>query len=74
MKYECYKLFVKRKEEVYIEKSNYEINIKSLERLYRAMTNGFGKVYMSINQMDLNNLKNINSSLENAISDPILKN
>ena len=62
------------KEEVYIEKSNYEINIKSLERLYRAMTNGFGKVYMSINQMDLNNLKNINSSLENAISDTIFNN
>ena len=62
------------KEEVYIEKSNYEINIKSLERLYRAMTNGFGKVYMSIDQMDLNNLKNLNSSLENAISDIIFNN
>ena len=57
------------KEDVYIEKSNYEINKKSMEKLYRAMTSGFGKVYMSLDQMNINNLKNINSNLENAITD-----
>ena len=62
------------KEDVYIEKSNYEMNIKSLENLYRAMTNGFGKVYMSIDQMNVNNLKNINSNLENAITNIIFNN
>ena len=62
------------KEEVYLEKTNYEVNIKSLERLYKAMTNGFGKVYMSIDQMDLSNLKNINNNLENAITNIIFNN
>ena len=62
------------KEEVYREKSNYEINIKNLERLYKAMTNGFGKVYMSIDQMDINNLKKINNSFEKAIHDTIFDN
>ena len=61
-------------EEVYLEKENYEVNIKSLERLYRAMTNGFGKVYMSINQMDLNYLFNINNTFENVITDTIFNN
>jgi hypothetical protein len=62
------------KKEVYLEKTNYEVNIKSLERLYKAMTNGFGKVYMSIDQMDLSNLKNINNNLENAITNIIFNN
>ena len=61
-------------EEVFIEKSNYEINIKSMERLYRAMTNGFGKVYMKIDQMNSNYLKNINNNFENAITDIIFNN
>ena len=62
------------KEEVYFEKSNYEINKKNLELLYRVMTNGFGKVYMSIDQMDLNNLKNINNKFEKAITDIVFNN
>ena len=62
------------KEEVYFEKENYEVNIRSLERLYKAMTNGFGKVYMNIEQMDLNYLNNINNHFENAITDTIFNN
>ena len=64
----------KSKEEVYLEKENYEINIKGLERLYKAMTNGFGKVYMTIDQMDKDNLRNINNSFENAISNILFNN
>ena len=62
------------KEEVYFYKEKYEVNINSLERLYKTMTNGFGKVYMNIEQMDLNYLKNINSSFENAITATIFNN
>ena len=64
----------KSKEEVYLEKENYEVNIKSLERLYKAMTNGFGKVYMTIDQMDIDNLRNINNSFETAISNILFNN
>ena len=62
------------KEEVYFEKENYEVNIRDLERLYKAMTNGFGKVYMNIDQMELNYLNNINNIFENAITDTIFNN
>ena len=64
----------KSKEEVYLEKENYEENIKSLKRLYSAMTNGFGKVYMTIDQMDIDNLKNINNNFENALSNILFNN
>ena len=62
------------KEEVYLEKANYEVNMKSMERLYRAMSNGFGKVYRSIDQMNINYLQKINNSFENALTDIIFNN
>ena len=45
-----------------------------MERLYRAMTNGFGKVYRSIDQMNINYLQKINNSFENALTDIIFNN
>ena len=62
------------KEEFYIEKSNYEKNIRNLERLYKAMTNGFDKVYKSIDQMDIKYIHSLNISLENNINEIIFNN
>ena len=62
------------KEEFGIEKLNYEKNIKSLERLYKAMENGYDKVYKNLDQMDVSYIHNINNSLENNITEIIFNN
>ena len=62
------------KEEFYFEKNYYEKNIKGLERLYKAMTNGFDKVYKNIDQMDKNYIHNINNTLENSLTELIFNN
>ena len=62
------------KEEIYKEKANYEKNIKNLERLYKAMNNGFNVVYKKIDQSDINYIHNINDTLENNISEFIFNN
>ena len=62
------------KEEFYKEKTNYEKNIRELQRLYKAMNNGFNIVYKNIDQMDTNYIRNLNNSLENTISELIFNN
>ena len=62
------------KEEFEVEKLNYEKNIKRLERLYKAMENGYDKVYKNLDQMDVSYIHNINNSLENNIGEIIFNN
>ena len=62
------------KEEFGVEKLNYEKNIKNLERLYKAMENGYDKVYKNLDQMDVSFIHNINNSLESNISEIIFNN
>ena len=62
------------KEEFYIEKSYYEKNIRDLERLYKAMTNGFDKVYKNIDQEDPKYINTLNDNLENTIKELIFNN
>ena len=62
------------REEIYLEKLNYEKNIKNLERLYKAMDNGYDKVFKNIDQMDINYIHNLNDSLEKSISEIIFNN
>ena len=57
-----------------IAKINYEKNIKGLERLYKAMNNGYEIVFKNIDQTDINYIHNLNNSLENTITDLIFNN
>ena len=62
------------KEEFYQEKFRFEKDIIILERLYKAMSNGFSKVYKSIDQTDKNYIHNINTLLENTITELMFNN